>query len=54
MKKKYCTYSFTLVNKKIRSFVRSFVLSLSLSPSLSLSFSSPAGYVAFSDPVCLC
>ena len=24
--KKYCTYSFTLVNKKIRSFVRSFSL----------------------------
>ena len=23
MKKKYCTFSFTLVNKKIRSFVRS-------------------------------
>ena len=36
MKKKYCTYSFTLVNKKIRSFVRSFFLSLSLSLSLSV------------------
>ena len=35
--KKYCTYSFTLVNKKNRSFVRSFVRSFSLSLSLPLS-----------------
>ena len=52
MKKKYCTYSFTLVNKK---FVRSFVLSLRrcLSVSVCLSLSPTPFCLSLTPPLSL-